>query len=249
MTITNNAALRALRFPAMTSGSIGIENSPLLETLDVPALRNASVGLNNTGFRTLDLGHVEEMGSIGVLNNARLTSLVLGGTTSNNVEIASNPALLTASFPRLATPQLVVVDRNAAITTVSMPLLSEVRGWLKFQRNPRLSAVSVPRLQKIASSLIVADTEMTSLDWLAGMRGTIRYLYVVNNKRLTDVGGLANLGSAGAPNPIIELVEFGGNTALAESDVRSVLTTIDARAPGNAFQVIVINGVIIGPVP
>jgi len=152
-------------FQCRTLGALGSISAPkLASTSSFFVITSVGDTLPTPGVTTFDLGALTTVGgAFQIDNNPRLTSLAfpLLGSVEQGLEVSRNAALTSVTFSSLASVAgTVQFTSNDALSTIAFPLLTSVgQDWqsLAFENLPALSTLAVPKLAKLASTLLLHD--------------------------------------------------------------------------------------------
>jgi hypothetical protein len=174
--------LSALELPALevVSGTVTVARNRALTTIDLarlasarglsltanpaqPVLRAARLTelfgpctLSELDARALELTGLTRTKTLYLARSSAPTALLLDALTRADLVVIDEVAgLELLSLPSLLVTYDVAVTRNAALTTLRVPMLAAATGRLNFRDNPRLTALELPQLAGVALTLDV----------------------------------------------------------------------------------------------
>ncbi len=180
----NDVAIETLALPALKSAlTIELINT-LLSSVTFPALTSGSIDIDdNAGLQTLSLPELTSAPTLRLRNNPMLTSLSMTSLTNvRTVDFNNNGALTTVSCPALTTGGDFYFAYNDALTTITFPVLTTA-GTFVFYGDDALTALSFPALTTMSNFNFHDNAGTTSLSFPALTAG--ESLTIINNPALT----------------------------------------------------------------
>eukprot|EP00937_MAST-01D_sp_MAST-1D-sp2_P001193 g1193.t1 len=176
-------------------------------------------------------------------------------TLQGSVTVTQNPRLQTtegldalANIGKDADSASLVFTQNTALSTVNMNLNANVAGSIEITQSPNLtmvtgfSKVSSVGKNSLGQSVVIADTQLSSLSMLSGVdRPLAGSVLVLNNSKLTSLSGLEGVTSIGKDNSGIGLqvshnVELHSLAGLASLSETKGSVAIEANAKLESFS-------------
>jgi len=250
--------------PALTSfdlsglavvGSLNIDdNDGLLSLPDLSSLdpRSDVVLSANDALVDVDgLSGVAQLGTMRLDSNPALTDLtgLSSLTRATYLQLWGNTGLASVSFPNLDRVDWnLELLNNPSVTSVAAPLLTHIgdgagpssgAGNLYLNGNPLLNSASLPTLATLDSRLQVVNSDLANLNGISSITSPVFEVNVSGNPSLTDVAGLAGLGTTNDSKPAVSGdFRIINNGALRACDAAGVLATIKGRNPIPATAVL-----------
>lgn len=238
--VQNNRALRALRFPALTTvdGDLWLAENPALASLSLPALETVGGDLAVTimpALTALDLGALRATSQFTWLYDLGVTELDLSAlVAAGHLSVGANPALASLALPALASADAVEVYDNPGLAGLALPALTALPS-LSVLRNATLASVSLPALEALtaadAESRIAENPALAAVD--LGLLSAAGWLTLDLPEAVTslDLTRLAAVGRLGVVAPGLTTFGLPLVTSVDELAVRGAnLTTLDLGA-------------------
>ncbi|MFT3908591.1 MAG: hypothetical protein QM737_04150 [Ferruginibacter sp.] len=177
--VSDNPVLQTLNFSNLTSvdGGIYINNCPQLHNLVIGALTrvgrtfNGSVGLyiNTTDVPIVNLPSLKIVaGGIRIKNDSSLTSISMPqltnilGTSSEGLDISSNPVLTTCNFQSLQHVNVLRIQTDPLLASFNLSSLAKVDASFYFSGNI-ITNLSLPALVSTGPVFDITGNALTSI--------------------------------------------------------------------------------------
>jgi len=238
---------------------------PALQALNFgPGVNRANqVYISNTGLTDLKGIELEEVQAMDINNNQYLKTInvMALGNVTDSLSFSANGMNLEIDFPNLQNAANLTF-RN--VSSVSMPLLSEVPGSMGFYSNsfesfaapnltatgntiafvdsPQLTNLSFPMLETIGGGLLLANnTKLESLsgsfDSVETINGDINFygtFDTVSFKSLTDVKGASTIFTSSTNSSICDLFKSAKDKQVIKGKVSCETSSANTANNGTA---------------
>jgi hypothetical protein len=239
VTLTRNRSLAVIGLDRLTSArALSLTANP-----GQPALRASRLTelfgpctLSELDVRALELTGLTRTKTLYLARSRAPTALHLDALTRTDLVVIDDVAgLELLSLPSLRASYDLAVTRNAALTTLRVPVLAEATGRLSFRDNPRLTAlelsslagtaitldvrghaglrtISAPRLTRLGSLLVDTNTTLEQL-WLPDLSRVDQSFGVTDNPALSTCAVEALRDQVTAAGGIGGALSISGNAA------------------------------------
>jgi hypothetical protein len=161
--IDGSPTLTTLSLPAMTGGGISLSYNTSLTTIDAPVLQSGSLIADSDPVLGSLSSPALTNGSIEATGNSVLSSLDFPALQSGSIKIDNNPQLSALSLPAMTSASGIEVNQDAALQTLSLPVLQTVSGSLVVEQDPLVTALSFPELTSATNLMIASDGSLSTL--------------------------------------------------------------------------------------
>ena len=252
----------AIALPSLTTlgGGVRVDSHPTITALSLPNLRGAVQEIylyNNSALAAVDLGQVQQVASVCVIQQNPITALKLGPITAVG-SILSIRDVLDADWgpfgPALTSVGSVLhILDNANVTSVAMPNLTSLAGEIVVRDNPELATLDLGDVGAINGQISVSGNPLlanlslgspTSVSTVLTISDTLAT--TLDLQDLTSVGGNltvrdnANLADPGLTNPALTVgganVYVLNNPALCEETVNVLQAVVVDNGYAGAFS-------------
>ncbi len=173
--IQNNSALTTISFPQLIQSlapvptgvtglnvSFAIGHNAALTTVSLPVLNKVvSLAINyNTAVASVNLNALAKADAFGLGQASAITSFSLPVLKKSRFEVVDCDMLTSIAVPLMDTSQYMNISDNAALTSLSFPLLKYINIALSINDNLALTSLSVPQLNYIESGLGVSNNPL-----------------------------------------------------------------------------------------
>ncbi len=232
-----------------------VEGNPQLVTL--PSLTSlwpgAGVRIYGNGLTNLaGLAGVEELNELSIDGTMALTDLTGVASLKRAVYVFFdyNSGLTSLSMPGLERVWgKLGVTNHANLTSASFDNLATVgedagpssEVFLTMYDNPQMASATFPQLATLHGQLYLYSNGLLNLNGFSALRSPVYTVQVYTNPALTDVMGLAGIGTTFANPAVAGSFGIYSNPVLCSDRVNDLISVIDARNPGAAFATTPVN--------
>jgi hypothetical protein len=124
------------------------------------------------------------------------------------------------SLPNLTGVGDFFVTDADSLVSISLPLVSEIRGFVYLYYNTELTDVDLSGVTSVEQYFTIQSCGLTELDGFSSLETVGEYVYLYNNDSLTDVSGLMGITHVGG------IFHVGENDNLADADIDALIEAI-----------------------
>lgn len=196
-------AIERIAFPALSeAGGFELYDGLAVQALELPALREVRRDLHLWGVAAAEIALPSLMTVAGSLfvadaQNAARLSLPALKSVGYAFVVARCAQLTALDVPRLASAPHVIVRDLATLTSFSLPRLSAAEERVGVWYNPALTSFSLPELRRTRWLSVLDNPRLTGLGGLAQLESVSALMEVDDNTALEDLSGLASLSHIG----------------------------------------------------